>query len=111
MRFRLDAQHYVDDRLLEPGMEVGDGEGVAHSWRYPADIHKEDFDRKAGQAMPPSVQMTPLDAEAKKLYQDTFGTGKPERDPTKAIPLQGTLSTAKVPPVVPAKPLPPTPKG
>jgi len=72
MRFRLDEQHYADDRLLEPGMEVGDGDGTVHPWRWPSDvsfvsnktgddgtIRPMRVEHKAGEAMPPSKSMTP----------------------------------------------------
>ncbi len=108
MRFRLDAQHYADDKLLEAGMEVGDGENSVSPWRYERDIKEKDI--KAGQLRPPSLQMTPLDDEARKVYRDTFNTDTPERDPTKPIPLQGTGSKAMVPPKVDPKTAPkPTP--
>lgn len=111
MRFRLDAQHYADDKLLEPGMEVGDGEGTVHPWRFSKDIKTDRQDIKAGQAMPPSLQMTPLDNEAREMYRKAFKSDQPERDPMKPIPLQGTGSTAKVPPVITTKPSQlPTPK-
>ncbi len=89
MRFRLDVQHYRDDKLIEAGTEVGDDCEI--TWR----------DAK-GAAYPPSLGMTPLDAEAKAMVKDTYGTPAPERDPTKSIPLQGTGDKVKVqPPGVP----------
>lgn len=92
MKYRLDAQHYYLDMLLEPGTEVGDG--TSFPWRD-----------KTGHPLDPSVSMTPLDEEAKRAVKAKFGTGLPERDPTKAIPLQGTGSAVKVPPIIaPAKP-------
>lgn len=88
MRFRLDTQHYINDRLLEPGHIIGDETDV------PLVLAN-------GDPVKPSVNMTPLDDEAWKLFQDTFpGTKRPERDPTKAIPLRGTGDTAKAPPTV-----------
>jgi len=89
MKFRLDTQHYRDDRLIEPGTEVGDDCPI--TWR----------DAK-GHPFPPSLGMTPLDAEAKKMVEDAFGTSKPITDPTLSIPLAGTGDKVKVqPPGVP----------
>lgn len=85
MLFRLDAQHYINDRLLEPGHKIGDNTDVA-------------MVLPNGELMKPSVNMTPLDDEAWKLFQETFpGTRRPERDPTKAIPLRGSGDSAKAP--------------
>lgn len=99
MRFRLDSQHYHEDKLLEPGTEVGDDCDIA--WRYPKDVHQTDDHGnevviKAGTAMPPSAQMTPLDEEAKRMVRDWFKTDKPARDPMVKIPLQGTGDKVKV---------------
>lgn len=87
MKFRLDTQHYINDRLLEPGHIIGDETDV------PLVLPN-------GDPIKPSVNMTPLDDEAWGLFQDTFpGTRRPERDPTKAIPLRGTGDSAKAPPL------------
>jgi len=87
MKFRLDTQHYINDRLLEPGHVVGDETDVP-------------FLNRDGSPMTPSVNMTPLDDEAWQHFQKSFpGTHRPERDPTKAIPLRGTGDTAKAPPL------------
>lgn len=85
MKFRLDTQHYINDRLLEPGHIIGDETDV------PMVLAN-------GDPIVPSVNMTPLDDEAWKCFQDAFpGTKRPERDPTKAIPLRGTGDSAKAP--------------
>lgn len=95
MRFRLDAQHYINDRLLEPGHIIGDETDVP-------------FIDEKGRPMKPSVSMTPLDAEAHEHFKRTFpGAEFPERDPTAKIPLQGTFDKTKVggaAPNVPPKP-------
>ena len=91
MKFRLDAQHYMNDRLLEVGHIIGDETdvGLPDGWV-------------------PSRQMTPLDDEAKAFFSRTFpGATYPERDPTKAIPLRGTGDSARAPPLVPPKPVDP----
>lgn len=88
MQFRLDTQHYINDRLLEAGTIIGDDTGIA-------------MVLPNGDQMKPSVNMTPLDDEARKLFSETFpGARLPERDPTKAIPLRGSGDTAKQPPLV-----------
>ena len=88
MRFRLDAQHYINDRLLEPGHIIGDGTDVP-------------MILPDGSPMKPSVNMTPVDDEAWGFFQETFpGTRRPERDPTKAIPIRGTGDSAKQAPLV-----------
>lgn len=88
MKFRLDAQHYIHDRLLEPGTIIGDGTDV------PMVLPN-------GDPVLPSVNMTPLDEEAKAAFAARFpGARPPERDPTKAIPLRGSGDTAKAPPLI-----------
>ena len=99
MRFLLDQPHYVDDKILDAGLEIGDGENAVHDWRYLADNKVANI--KAGTLRPLSVNMTPLDDEARAKLREFFGTEAPEKDPTKAIPLQGTGSQAKVPPLAP----------
>lgn len=94
MKYRLDEKHYVDDMLLEAGTEVGDDTG--YPWRYERDTMTKDKEGKpylikAGQPRPPSVSMTPLDDEAKNLFERHFGTQAPERDPTKPIPVMGNV--------------------
>lgn len=100
MKYRLDDKHYADDKLLEPGTEVGDGCEVP--WRYAAE--NKVLGIKAGQAMPPSVSMTPIDDEAKKIYTTHFGGVLPERDPTKAIPIMGFADAPKAPGIAALRP-------
>lgn len=101
MRLLLETDHYVDDQLLEKGMEVGDGPNAVHDWR-----RKKDYKNfKAGQHLPPSVSMLPLDEEGRKLMKDHYGDNIPDRDPTASIPIQGTtdapgLKDAKAPPLM-----------
>lgn len=111
MRYRLETDHYVDDRILEAGSEVGDGDNAVHPWRYTKAIPKQHV--KQGDSMPPSAGMIPLDDAAKKAYKEWFGEEAPWRDPTEAIPIQGTGSAAKAPaprvhtPAPPIKPASP----
>ena len=106
MKYRLNAQHYADDRLLEPGAIVGDGDEAVHPWRYPADIQTDVQNIKAGQAMPPSKEMTPLDDEAKKLYGEAFPQSKPKHiEGAKPTAIQGTGNVGV------QKPTPPRPSS
>lgn len=91
MLFRLDTQHYINDRLLEPGHIIGDNTDV------PMILPN-------GDPVLPSVNMTPLDDEARAAFKDRFpGSRMPERDPTKAIPLRGSGDSAKSPPLIEVK--------
>jgi hypothetical protein len=54
MRFKLLAQHYINDRLLEEGTIIGEGTEVPF------------LDAK-GNPLPPSDQMEGLDEESQKL--------------------------------------------
>lgn len=101
MKFLLEIDHYVDDRLLEKGAYVGDAEGCVHDWRY---RENQVNGAKAGERRPLSSAMTPMDDEAKKLMKQQLGRDKAIIDPTAAIPIQGTtqspgLSMAKAPPL------------
>lgn len=88
MKFRLDTQHYINDRLLEPGHIIGDETDV------PMILPN-------GDPLKPSVNMTPLDEDALKVFKDTFpGVRSPNRDPLKAIPLRGTGDSAKSPALI-----------
>lgn len=51
MLFKLLAQHYIDDRLLEEGTLVGDGQTIT-------------FKLPNGEYRTPSYQMEPLDKDA-----------------------------------------------
>lgn len=84
MKYRLDSPHYIDDRLLDEGYEIGDGTAVP-------------FRDDKGAARPPSRMMIPLDEEAKALYRKQFKDLPPIRDPLEAIPVLGTFSEAKAP--------------
>lgn len=84
MKYRLDAQHYINDKLLEAGQVVGDDTG--NPFRFPN-----------GDPMIPSQFMTPLDGEAQAEYQKKFGNAGQKRvDPSQALPIQGTFDATKV---------------
>lgn len=63
MKYRLDAQHYINDRLLEPGHIIGDETDCA-------------FVNADGSPMEPSMQMTPLDGDAKSAFEKRFPNTK-----------------------------------
>lgn len=101
MRYRLDEQHYLNDCLVEAGTEIGDG--TPYTFRYSVDTRVVNNGKpeiiKAGTALPPSRAMTPLDAEAKAMFDKQFpGLDKPPIDPTAKIPIMGNVKeTASVP--------------
>lgn len=96
MKYRLDAVHYIDDKELPIGFEIGDDTPVPYRHTHDVPDGRGGV-FKAGTPIVPSRSMTPLDDEAKKLFRQTFGTDAPERDFSKAIPIQGTGSEAKAP--------------
>lgn len=76
MRYRLDTQHYIGDRLLEPGHIIGDGTDVA-------------FTDEHGEPMTPSAHMTPLDGEAQSAFKKKFpGARLPRQEALDAIPIR-----------------------
>lgn len=100
MKFQLAAQHYIEDRLLEPGTIVGDE--TPYSFRYSRDVTQVNKEGrvetiKAGSPMTPSREMIPLDEEAKQLMREAFPAGPAPADPTASIPIRGTGDEAKAP--------------
>lgn len=99
-RYRLDADHYLYDRIVEKGTEVGEGT------QY---ILPEDF--------PPSANMTPLNEAAEEAIRE-YAAGRSEnwgRRPDENIPIRGEYIPAAVPPVkkmpaAPKKAVPPPPE-
>lgn len=101
MRYQLATQHYLDDKLLEPGTVIGDGTPFA-------------FRDAKGRPAIPSENMVPLDKETEVQYRDreinkvkllkeeADDRLKPKvysGDLMKAIPLQGTGSVVKAEPI------------
>jgi hypothetical protein len=83
MRYRIDAQHYIHNRLLEPGHIIGDNTDVP-------------FREADGTPMVPSASMTPLNEEAMGLFKKKFpGAKLPPKSALDAIPLhnQGPVQT------------------
>jgi hypothetical protein len=86
MRYRLDADHYDEFNLLPAGTIVGDGCEV--SWKYLPTVADP---KLRNTYKPPSMEMTPLDEEARQAYNERFGLVPPEKDPTNKIPLFGGI--------------------
>jgi len=116
MQFRLDENHYIDDRYLEAGTVIGDD--TPYPFRYLKDTPVKDETGKpqvikSGTAQIPSRAMTPLDDEAKKMYDKAFpGAVKLDRDPTVPVPVMGsTKQTNFIPANGPPKAKPDIPVG
>jgi hypothetical protein len=92
MKWRLDADHVIDESVLPAGTIIGDD--TNHPFRALKDDMK--IGRKKGDALPPSVQMSPMDDEARKAFSKKFGEEAPNRDPLAAIPLTGAPDAPKV---------------
>src|SRR6266550_6927931 len=76
-KYRLLSQHYSEeDKLLEPGTEVGTG--TPHKW-----------------SGPPTVEMEGLDREAKRLIEVERKRAGEQIDPLVSLPL--TMSETKPP--------------
>jgi len=73
MKFKLLSPHYIDDRLLPEGAEIGDGCAVQ-------------FRDAKGEPLSPTSEMEPIDDEAKRLFSKyeekklmrSIAPGKPE---------------------------------
>lgn len=75
MKYRLDAQHYINDRLLEPGHIVGDETDVP-------------FRDRKGEPLIPSASMTPLDGDARSHFKKHFPDAVlPEGDAANNVPI------------------------
>lgn len=91
MRWQLLEPHHIDEQVLPAGTVIGDDT----QWPFRATYNEKKnkfgggVDRKIGDPLPPSRAMTPMDDEARKVYEDVFGGEIPESDPTRAIPLTG----------------------
>ena len=117
MKWRLDMPHHIDEQVLEAGTIIGDE--TDHPFRALQDDLK--IGRHKGDALPPSVAMSPMDDEARKAYTKKFGSEAPNKDPLASIPLTGAPDAPKVKgpaapqppvnppgpsPVIPAQPVP-----
>lgn len=101
MKWRLTAPHHIDEQVLPVGTIIGDDT----SWPHRARLDDPRIGRKAGDPLPPSNDMQPLDNEAKKLYEEVYGTsGAFPSDPTASIPLTGAENSPKVRPEGAARP-------
>lgn len=91
MRWQLLEPHHIDEQVLPAGTVIGDDT----QWPYRSTYNEKKnkygggVDRKIGDALPPSRAMTPMDDDARKVFEDVFGGEIPDTDPTKSIPLTG----------------------
>jgi hypothetical protein len=98
MKWRLDAPHYINDMYLESGTEIGDDTGIPFRFERDSNTVRPDGKRvvvKKGERMLPSIAMTPLDDEAKKVYQERYGEVPPDVDPTQRIPIMGNVQSSE----------------
>lgn len=100
MKFKLTGRHYIDDRLLEAGKEIGDGTDVPLP---------EDF--------VPSMQMEGVDEEGKRMVAERTGRPEPLSDiqvgpsPKAPSPLNPPKTQLKAPPGPPNEVLEPKNSG
>lgn len=98
MKWQLLEPHHIDEQVLPAGTVIGDDT----QWPYRATYNEKKnkfgggVDRKIGDPLPPSRAMTPMDDEARKVYDDVFGGEIPNPDPTRSIPLTGAPDSPKV---------------
>lgn len=108
MKWRLNAEHHIDEQVLPAGTEIGDGT----QWPYRSTYDDPKINRKIGDALPPSNEMIPLDEEAHKLFKSTYGEEAPDKDPFRSVPLSGAPGAPMVRGVATQAPRPtePTPR-
>lgn len=85
MRYRLMSDHYINEAIVPEGSIIGD------DTQWP-------FREADGKATIPSREMAPLDDEAMREFKKQFPDTVPPRDPTSAIPIQGSGDKTKAPP-------------
>lgn len=93
MKWQLLEPHYIDETVLPAGTIVGDD--TPHPFR--STYNDKKIDRKIGDHLPPSRAMTPMDEEARRAFEETFGEEVPDIDPLKSIPLTGAEGAPRVP--------------
>ncbi len=108
MKWQLLEPHHIDEQVLPAGTIIGDD--TQWPFRATRDEKKDRFgrglDQKIGDPLRPSRAMTPMDDEARKVYEDVFQGEIPESDPTRSIPLTGAPDSPKV--RGPGQPIPAT---
>lgn len=105
MKWQLLEAHHIDEQVLPAGTVIGDDT----QWPFRSTYNDPKIGRKIGDALPPSHAMTPMDDEARKVYDQVFGGEVPNSDPTRSIPLTGAPDAPRV--AGPgSKPPPPTPQ-
>jgi hypothetical protein len=108
MRYQLTSPHYINEQVLPAGTIIGDG--TPHP--YQSNHTDNRIGRKKGDNLPPSVEMIPLDDDARQLYEQTYPDGSPPSQPQDAIPLTGAENAPLVktrPDTGPRQPEPPNP--
>lgn len=112
MRWQLLEPHHIDEQVLPAGTIIGDGT----QWPFRSTYNDKKIDRKIGDPLPPSRAMTPMDDEARKVFDEVFEGEVPDPDPTRSIPLTGAPDSPKVagpgskPPAAKSEPVNPAPK-
>ncbi len=98
MRWQLLEPHHIDEQVLPAGTIIGDDTQWPYRSTYneKKDRYGKGVDRKIGDPLPPSTAMTPMDDEARKVFDETFGGEVPNTDPTKSIPLTGAPGAPSV---------------
>lgn len=112
MKWQLLEPHHIDEQVLPAGTIIGDDT----QWPYRSTYNDKKIGRKVGDALPPSRAMTPMDDEARRVFNDVFEGEIPNTDPTASIPLTGAPNAPKVagpgqrPPPFKQEPVNPAPK-
>lgn len=78
--------------VLPAGTIIGDGT----QWPFRSTYNDKKIGRKIGDPLPPNAAMTPMDDEARKVFEAMFGDEIPDPDPTRSIPLTGAPDSPKV---------------
>lgn len=103
MKWRLDADHHIDEMVLPAGTVIGD----ETRWPYRAvrpdkkmkSKDGKDMPIEVGDPLPPSSNMFPLDDEARRYWDKFWGDARDpggNPDPTATIPLTGAENAPKV---------------
>ena len=103
MKYQLLEPHHIDEMVLPAGTIIGDGT----QWPFRSTYDDKKIDRKIGDPLPPSRAMTPMDDEARALFDKEYHGEVPEVDPTRSIPLTGAPES----PVVRGAGVKPTPEA
>ncbi len=106
MKWRLETPHHIDEQVLDAGTIIGD----ETQWPFKATKDDPKIKRKAGDHLPPSTNMTPMDEEARAAWRAKWGDEPIDRDPFRSVPLTGAEGAPMVKGPA-AKPMPEPPKS